>query len=765
VFDSTDQGETPESSGDQGSFQDQPETSPVEVDASPEAPVPAVSVSSHAPMATPNLLMRAMVGLLVLVVVVGAVWVLSTPSDDGVLSSTGGAKGTAGEKVPDTLASRNPFLSTGPPRKTLEGNWVLIISQPDDAERRFDEICSGLFSFAPRRGNLDDMTIRLTFRTQVFPNAEIDADATSADRKHTRIVFSQGPQRMDFDGTLAEDGIVYGNVVRSDVCLAARLIPTDQSELDREIAVLSTLDRPKLDAVVNKAKLKKLSLYDTYRMFCREHSDTSLALDISLKNLMGHADPQKMPLKVFLSAVDDHLKLTTRWGPRMKLSHTLILSHVALTRRYPPTAAIKLSEGLYEPLEGQSWGDPFRLRLDELLGRCHGNQARIEAENALKELAAKSTTDRETPLATLHDLHEKFPYSHFVTFSLAQEAEKNKKFDEAIALYGEVVALPLLERLLEFEWKTAGLKEIRPGDSLAKLWKEKHGNTKGLPAFLDGAYATAVDDLAKKLDVTAVPESSARSVLCELFTSVRSDAAVGAEVATAALARRLGADKLIVVRYHPLDATTRNQGTGDPLANDASLTRLAYYSRRTIPSVYLDGQFLPGTDGLLADTPRVHRQFVRGVAKRLAVPSDWTITLSAKQSGTSIRVTAGAKSSKPADGDYRLRLLLVEERVPMSTSSNGIRVQEMVMRWQIDGGDGLPPKDGKFAVSEELSIDDVREQLVDDLKRFERLQGMNFPEKPLEMKSLFVIAVIQDETTRAVLQAKLVPVTMVSASN
>ena len=101
----------------------------------------------------------------------------------------------------------------------------------------------------------------------------------------------------------------------------------------------------------------------------------------------------------------------------------------------------------------------------------------------------------------------------------------------------------------------------------------------------------------------------------------------------------------------------------------------------------------------------------------------------------------------------------------MSTSSNGIRVQEMVMRWQIDGGDGLPPKDGKFAVSEELSIDDVREQLVDDLKRFERLQGMNFPEKPLEMKSLFVIAVIQDETTREVLQAKLVPVTMVSASN
>jgi hypothetical protein len=33
------------------------------------------------------------------------------------------------------------------------------------------------------------------------------------------------------------------------------------------------------------------------------------------------------------------------------------------------------------------------------------------------------------------------------------------------------------------------------------------------------------------------------------------------------------------------------------------------------------------------------------------------------------------------------------------------------------------------------------------------------------MKSLFVIALVQDETTREVLQAKLVPVTSVPASN
>jgi len=763
MFDSTDPTETPDASSDPGSIPDQSQVTPSQAEAFPPSVDPVASLPSHMSMAGPNLMMRAMVGVLIALVVVGVVWVWSVPSENGDAVADGPQDANP-EEAPDTLASRNPFLSTGSARTTLEGNWVLIISQPDDVERRFDEICSGLFILTPRRGNLDDMTIRIAYRTQVFPDAKLDAAATSADRKHARVVFQQGLQRIDFDGMLLEDGIVYGNVVRGDVCLAARLMPTDEVELDPQIAVMSTLDRPKLDAVVNQAKTKKLTLYDTYRMFCAEHSDTSLALDISLKNLMGHADPSKMPLREFRAAVNEHLKLTKRWGFRMKVVNTLILSHVAFTHGYPPTTAISLTDGLSESLGDHLWGEPFKRRLEELLDRCHGKQGRIEAEDALKQLAAKSTTDRETPLAKLRELRKALPYSHFVTYGLAEEAEKAKRVDEAIQLYGEIVALPLMERLLEFEWESAGFKAIRPGDTLAKLWKAKHGDTKGLAAHLEGVYAAAVQDLAKSTEVT-LPKLATRSVLCELFTSVRADASVAAEMSTAALARRLGTDKLIVVRYHPLDVARRNQANGDPLANDASLNRLAYYRGRTIPSIYLDGSRLAGTDGLLADTTRVHRQLVHQTVKRLAQPSDWSMTLAAQRNGPSIQVTASAKSSKPAEGEYRLRMLLVEERVPMPTASCGIRVQEMVVRWQIDGGDGVAPKDGNFTVSETVSIDHVRKQLNDDLARFERLQGMNFPEKPLELKSLFVIALVQDETTREVLQAKLVPVTSAPASN
>jgi len=762
MFDSTDQSETPDLPNEQGSMEPQPEMAPPQESVSPEAPAPVAT--SPGSMSGPNPMMRGLVGVLILIVVIGVVVVLSEPAEE-TDPQGGAATGDPSQQLgPDTLESRNPFISTGPPRENLEGNWVLVISQPDDKERRFDEICSGLFILAPRRGNLDDMTIRFAFRTQVFPDAKLDSDVTSAGGKQARIVFRQGPQRIDFMGNLLSDGIVYGNVVRGDICLAARLMPTDQSELDREIAVMSTLDRPKLDAVMNKAKAQRLSLYDTYRMFSTEHSDTSLALDVSLKNLIGHADPSKMPLKAYLSAVEDHLKLTKRWGPRMTLVNRLVLSHVAFTRGYPPAATVSLSDGLSESLDDASWSVPFQRRLEELLDRCHAKQARMDAEEALKQLASKSTTDRETPMAKLRELHKKFPHSHFVTFGLAEEAEKSKSIDEAISLYGEIVALPLLERLLEFEWASAGVKSVRPGDTLAKLWKQKHGDTKGLPAYLDGVYADAIKGLAKSTEIE-VSESSNRSVLCELFTSVRADSAVAAEMSTAALVRRLGTDKLIVVRYHPLEVSSRNQGNGDPLANDAALTRLAYYRGRTIPSVYLDGRPLSAVDGLLADTSVVHRRLTQETSNRLSVPSDWTVTLAAKRTGDSIKVTAGAKSSKPGDGDYRLRLLLVEDSVVMPTSSNGIRVQEMIMRWQIDGGDGLAPKDGKFAASEVVSVDEIRKQLLDDLSRFERLQGMNFPVKPLDFKSLYVIAVVQDETTREVLQAKLVPVTAGPSSN
>ncbi|MDP7274241.1 MAG: hypothetical protein QF363_02085 [Planctomycetaceae bacterium] len=658
----------------------------------------------------------------------------------------------------EAMAMANPFLSTGPPRSTLEGSWVMIISQPDDARKRFDELCSGLFTIKARSGNLDDMSIRLVFKTQVFPDAELDALATSGTRDTAKIVFEQDHQRVDFHGVLRDDGIVYGNVVRGDLCLASRLVPTDQVVLDKNIAVMSTLDRPKLDAVMNKGKKQKLSLYERYRMFCREHPDTSLALDISLKNLMlNNAGSKKMSLPDFRKAVDEHLELALRWGPRMKSINTLILAHLAMNSGYPPEVSLAMTAKLAAEFSDKSWGGPLLRALSDLEGLCQRMQARIQADEATLQLASKDSGGHAKSLTKLRELRKDFPFSHFITYPLAEQAEKAKRLDEAIALFGEIVALPLIERLLEYEWDQKGQKRVLPSDTLARLWKQKHGDTKGLPVFLDQVFGEAVTALAKSTTVEA-PKASGRQVLCELFTTVRVDAVIAGELSTAALRQRFGDDRVIVVRYHPLNPTRNSEG-GDPLANDASLTRLAFYRSQVAPSLLIDGTRLNQVDGVLVDASRVYRSVVEKAVARMAVPSDWTVTLSARRTGESIKVTARAKGKTPATENQRLRLLLVEERVLTPKAVNGIRRQDMVVRWQIDDGDGVEPADGGFALDQSVSLAEVRKQLTAELVRFERLQGMNFPDKPMEMKSLYVIGFIQDKSTHEVLQSSMVKVT------
>ena len=76
-----------------------------------------------------------------------------------------------------------------------------------------------------------------------------------------------------------------------------------------------------------------------------------------------------------------------------------------------------------------------------------------------------------------------------------------------------------------------------------------------------------------------------------------------------------------------------------------------------------------------------------------------------------------------------------------------------------DDGDGVEPADGGFSFDEPLSLADVRKELTAELVRFERLQGMNFPEKPMEMKSLYVIGFVQDKSTHEALQSAVVKVT------
>jgi len=75
----------------------------------------------------------------------------------------------------------------------------------------------------------------------------------------------------------------------------------------------------------------------------------------------------------------------------------------------------------------------------------------------------------------------------------------------------------------------------------------------------------------------------------------------------------------------------------------------------------------------------------------------------------------------------------------------------------------MKEQDGDGRASFEVKLDDIRKRLTDDLVRFERRQGMKFPEKPLDLKGLHVVGFVQDNLTKEVLQTVVTKVRSKSA--
>ena len=105
---------------------------------------------------------------------------------------------------------------------------------------------------------------------------------------------------------------------------------------------------------------------------------------------------------------------------------------------------------------------------------------------------------------------------------------------------------------------------------------------------------------------------------------------------------------------------------------------------------------------------------------------------------------------------YRLRLALAEDRVSLA-APNGIRVHEMVVRAMPGGSEGIDAKDGRLSVNTTVSIDDIRKKLDEYLKSLEK-EDITFAAKPLELKNLHLVALVQDDLSKRIHQSAIIPV-------
>jgi hypothetical protein len=275
--------------------------------------------------------------------------------------------------------------------------------------------------------------------------------------------------------------------------------------------------------------------------------------------------------------------------------------------------------------------------------------------------------------------------------------------------------------------------------------------------------AKAVEERIAKLNPSIKPVpfagrkgKSNRVVLVELFTGAQCPPCVAADRAFDALDKTYKPGEVILLEYH------EHIPGPDPLANTATETRFRYYvgMRGATPTIVFSGKNPMQEGGDEFDASERYEDYVGVINPLLEQAANGTIKATAKQTGSKVEITAEASEvDAKSDAGIRLRLALVEEKVEYK-GGNGIPEYHHVVRDMPGGVTGVPVKDGGAKQSVTVDLDDLKKSLTKYLDEFAKENDVKFPGKvpAVDLKNLRVVAFLQNDKTKEVLQATEVEV-------
>ena len=103
----------------------------------------------------------------------------------------------------------------------------------------------------------------------------------------------------------------------------------------------------------------------------------------------------------------------------------------------------------------------------------------------------------------------------------------------------------------------------------------------------------------------------------------------------------------------------------------------------------------------------------------------------------------------------KLRLLVVEEAVRYA-GSNGIRFHHHVVRAMPGGAEGIAVKDKVFKHTAKANLAEIRngaDEVPQRLRRRDPESPVRGPDRPMDMKAVRVIALVQNDKTGEIVQA------------
>ena len=375
----------------------------------------------------------------------------------------------------------------------------------------------------------------------------------------------------------------------------------------------------------------------------------------------------------------------------------------------------------------------------QLMGQATEKKAKIEelrgwADKAFKPSDAYGVRwQRNVALRLARAVPAQKDYAP-VAVEYARKAERLLDPDDDPAV--QMVVLDTVAQVLTRADKTDDAKQI-----IARLAKLEERD-----------YA----EYLKKLPLKPEPfdgrkTKSDRAVLVELFTNLAADTGVAPAVALAVLEKTFKPSEVVILQY---GVTVPNPGIpADPTFVPETIERLNFYKLRALPTALVNGKSAGVAPGPLQGARKAYAEFRKAIDPLLDKDAEAKLAVEATRKGNEIAVKANWSDLARTGEGIRLRFMLVENRIRYP-SENGLSYHHAVVRAFPGGAKGtaLTKKAGDQSVT--ANLDDIRKKLgeyLDDVK-------ISSTDQLLALKNLRVVAIIQDDDSKDVLQAVQVEV-------
>ncbi len=246
---------------------------------------------------------------------------------------------------------------------------------------------------------------------------------------------------------------------------------------------------------------------------------------------------------------------------------------------------------------------------------------------------------------------------------------------------------------------------------------------------------------------------SDRAVLVELFTGAECPPCVAADLAFDALTKTYNPGEVVLLQYH-----VHIPGP-DPLTNPDSLARLEYYGNkiRGTPTVFFNGKPAQGGGGPISQARRSYAAFREAIDPLLEKLPEARIDLSISKKGPTIDIKAQVSELARTGDSIRLRFALIEEYVRYQ-GGNNLRYHHHVVRAMPGGPKGISLKQKSGEHTAAVDLNSLRQLLNQYLDDYAKEDEFPRPDRPLNLKSLRVVAFVQDDDTNEILQAAQIEV-------